>query len=335
MGEHIEKTNSGLGAIPSAIEAANPEGDDPAGRAVSKKRIEQWSTLASRWGFVDFLSPEDGFKTCLRSGGAWANKDQPGIYIWLASDGEAYVGQSITPQSRLRQHWRDHRDVLHASFRPCPLNDLDRVEEKLITEIGKHFPLRNIKHAVTTSSEVPFDRLISDEERERFVAGEDLPDEPWKALELLTRLQARKFAKFAALDGATEVLLATQAFIRRAIPKPAVTEVGFWSITLFPADCSIRVNAGQQEVVTCAGGPKGRLARVLTDKRISLLRSHGAGYRVPSYVTEMAPSRVADWLKGDALLSCRRLVVRLMRHTTTLNSGSHCPQAVRGDATAA
>ena len=335
MGERFEDTIGGMDGAPLANDAAEPAGDDRDGTAASRIRIKKWSTLASKSGFVDFLSPEDGFKTCVRSGGAWANKNQPGIYFWLASDGEAYVGQSITPQSRLRQHWRDHRDVVHACFMPCPLNDLDQVEEKLISEIGKHFPLRNIKHAVTTSSEVPFDRLISDDERERFLAGEDMPDKPWQSLELLTRLQARKFAKFSALEGASEVLAAAQAFIHRAIPKPSATEVGFWSVTLFPADCSLRVNAGQQEVFTCAGGPKGRLARVLTDKRISLLRSHGAGYRVQSYVTEMAPSRVADWLKGDALLSCRRLVVRLMRHTTTLNSGSHCPQAVRADATAA
>ena len=151
MGERFEDTIGGMDGAPLANDAAGPAGDDRDGTAASRIRIEKWSTLASKSGFVDFLSPEDGFKTCVTSGGAWANKDQPGIYFWLAADGEAYVGQSITPQSRLRQHWRDHRDVSHACFRPCPLNDLDRVEEKLITEIGKHFPLRNIKHAVTTS----------------------------------------------------------------------------------------------------------------------------------------------------------------------------------------
>lgn len=335
MNERSEETVGGISGTSGAQEATETDSDNQAEQAALPERIEQWSKLASMAGFVDFLSPEDGFKTCLTSGRAWTNKDQPGIYFWLASDGEAYVGQSITPQSRLRQHWRDHRDVVHACFMPCPMNDLNRVEERLINEIGKHFPLRNIKHAAKTSSEVPFDKLISDEERERFLAGNDLPDEPWQPLELLTRLQARKFAKFAAMKGGQETLANARLFISRAIPKPAATEAGFWSITLFPADCSLRINAGQQEVFTCAGGLNGRTARILTDRRINLFRSHNSGYRVPSYVTEMAPSRVADWLKGEALLSCRRLVVRLMRHTTTLNSGSHCPQAVRGDATAA
>lgn len=294
-------------------------------------RIARWSKLASESGFMDFLSPEDGFKTCLSSGGAWANKDQPGIYFWLASDGEAYVGQSITPQSRLRQHWRDYRDVSHACFMPCKLEHLNRVEEKLISQLGKHFSLRNIKHAVTTSSEVPFDKVINDDERECFLVGQDLPDVPWRDLDLLTRLQARKFAKFVAVDGGMEALAAARSFINLALPKPAATEVGFWSVTLFPAKCFLRVNAGQQEVFTCAGGRDRSEARILTDKRISLLHTHRARYRVPSYVTSTAPRAVGEWLQGDALLSCRRLVVQLMRHTTTLNSGSHCPQAVRAD----
>lgn len=302
----------------------------PAGSSLADN-IARWSKLASEAGFIDFLSPEDGFKTCQRAGDSWVNKDQPGIYFWLASDGEAYVGQSIKPQSRLRQHWRDYRDVSHACFMPCDREHLDRLEESLISRLGKHFPLRNIKHAVTTSSEVPFDKVINDEERERFLVGHDLPDEPWRDFDLLTRLQARKFARFVAVECGMEALTAARTFIRQAIPRPAATEVGFWSITLFPAKCFVRVNAGQQEVFTCAGGSGGSEARVLTDKRISLLHSYSAGYRVPSYVTTMAPGAVGGWLMGDALLSCRRLVVRLMRHTTTLNSGSHCPQAVRAD----
>lgn len=301
----------------------------------SADRIARWAKLASENGFMDFLSPQDGFRTCLNNGGEWANRDQPGIYFWLASDGEAYVGQSITPQRRLRQHWRDHRDVSHACFMQCRLEQLNQVEESLISRLGEHFPLRNIKHAVTTSSEVPFDNVINDEERKRFLLGHELPDGPWRDLDLLTRLQARKFTKFMAVEGGMETLAAAQTFIQRAIPKPAATEVGFWSITLVPTKCFLRVNAGQQEVFTCAGGRGGSEARILTDKRISLLHSHGAGYRVPSYVTSMAPRAVGEWLQGNALLSCRRLVVQLMRHTTSLNSGSHCPQAVRTDDAAA
>ena len=82
-------------------------------------RLAQWAELASRWGFSDFLSPEDGFRNCVQSRQRWANRDQPGIYFWIAADGEAYVGQSIKPQSRLREHWRSHLDLERACFMPC------------------------------------------------------------------------------------------------------------------------------------------------------------------------------------------------------------------------
>ncbi len=293
--------------------------------------VVRWSELASRSGFVDFLSSEGGFRTCVKSGQPWLHKARPGIYFWLAADGEAYVGQSVTPQSRLRQHWRDHRDVTQACFMPCDVWDLDRVEEKLINQLGSHFPLRNIKLAVATSREVPFDKIINEREREQFLAGEDLMDCDWRSFELLTRLQSRKFMRFLAVDGARDALSAAKTFVTRAIPKPAATEVGFWSMTLFPRTCFIRINAGQQEVFTCSGGRDVDEVRILTDRRLSLFGCEKAGYRVPSYVTTMAAAKLTDRLQGEALLSCRRLVVRLMRHTTALNSGSHCPQAVRVD----
>jgi len=300
--------------------------------AMAPDEAARWSDLAARSGFVDFLSPEDGFRTCVRSGRPWTNKDRPGIYFWLAEDGEAYIGQSVTPRSRLRQHVRDHGDVMLACFRPCAQSDLDRVEEELINQLGGHFPLRNIKLAVATSRDVPFDELVDAEERESFIAGGEVTDGDWQDLELLTRLQTAKFIKFLAHDGAREVLAAARLFISRAIPNPAATEASFWSITLFPRTCFIRINAGQQEVFTCEGRAGESKVRILTDERVSLLRSRKAPYRVPSYVTTVSASAMEEWLTADVLESCRRLVVRLMRHTTTLNSGSHCPQAVRFDA---
>jgi len=103
--------------------------EDAATDGTSKDRIARWAKLASETGVIGFLSPPDGFKACLNSGGAWANRDQPGIYSWLASYGEPYVGQSIMPQSRLSQHWRDHRDVPHACFMPCGLNQFNQLEK--------------------------------------------------------------------------------------------------------------------------------------------------------------------------------------------------------------
>ena len=163
---------------------------------IAPDHAARWSDLASRSGFVDFLSPEDGFKRCARSGRPWTNKDRPGIYFWLAEDGETYIGQSVTPRSRLRQHVRDHGDVMLACFMPCAQSDLDRVEEELINQLGGHVPLRNIKLAVSTSREVPFDELVDATERERFLAGGEITDGDWQDLELLTRLQTAKSRSF-------------------------------------------------------------------------------------------------------------------------------------------
>ena len=187
---------------------------------------------------------------------------EPGIYFWLAEDGETYVGQSLNPQSRLREHWRNHRDIVRACFVPCAATDLDRLEAELIEEAGRHFLLRNIKLAVATAREVPFDTLISSDERERFLAGHDLKAGCWNEFEHLTQVQKHKFSRFLAVARAIEALTALQLFVRCAIPKPAATEVKFWSATIFPSRRFVRLNAGQQEVFTVNVGA-GRI-RVLT-----------------------------------------------------------------------
>lgn len=57
--------------------------------------------------------------------------------------------------------------------------------------------------------------------------------------------------------------------------------------------------------------------------------SQGPLYQTRSFDHWVPLEELADWLTGERLIACRELAVRLMRHTTTLNSGSHCPQVVR------
>jgi hypothetical protein len=201
------------------------------------------------------------------------------------------------------------------------------VEAELIRKAGRHFALRNIKLAVSTCRPVPFDRLVSNIEREAFLAGTDLPDTEWRHFELLTRLQATKYEKFVSMPGGQAAIEALQSFVAAVLPRPAATEVGFWSVTLFPDKQFLRLNAGQQEIFTfdMATGEH----RLFSDERLSFMRSAKARYSTPSYETMVRAGDLQRWLQGDVLLSCRRLAVRLMRHTVALNSGSHCPQAVR------
>jgi hypothetical protein len=297
------------------------------GELTRSAQLARWHKLGADLGFDDLVSPEDGFKTCLRTGQRWSNRSSPGIYFWLAENGEAYVGQSVNPQSRLREHWRVHRDLVRASFRPCSRPDLDRVEAELIAKAGRHFALRNIKLAVSTCRPVPFDRLVSSTERDAFLGGAGLPDTKWRQFELLTRLHARRYERFVRAKGSREAIKVLQSFVAAVLPRPAATEVGFWSVTLFPDKQFVRLNAGQQEILTMDAG-SGEV-RLFSDERLSWLRSSEARYATPSYATSVQATDLQGWLEGDALLSCRRLAVRLMRHTTALNSGSHCPQALR------
>lgn len=295
--------------------------------ASAKSAFDLWSRVALDNGFHDLLSAQDGFGRSTRSGRRWGNRDKPGIYFWLAQNGEAYVGQSVRPMSRLRQHMRAHGDIVHAAFQRCSRGELDRLEQKLIDSAGRHFPLRNIKFALSTATRVPFDDVVSPEEQDTFLAGGDLPEGAWSNLEQLTRLQSHKFERFLALERATEAINAVGTFVDRVIPKPAATESAFWSVTIMPERRFLRVNAGQQEVFTFELGSAP--IRVLTDERVRWLRSWRIPYQTRSFVTRVPSEQLSDWLTGRRLLSARRLVVRLMRHTQALNFGSHCPQVVR------
>jgi len=287
---------------------------------------ERWLRAAQANGFHDFLFAKDSFRRASRGRKHWTNRNKPGIYFWLADNGEAYVGQSVKPQSRLRQHMRDHGDIVNAAFRSCPKKHLNALERQLVKALEPEFKLRNIKFAVSTGSAVAFDAIVSPAEQKAFVEGGVLDQGVWQPLEEPTRIQARKFEKFSATRDSQAALRAVQLFVSRAIPYPGTTEFGFWSVSLYRSGF-IRVNAGHQEVFTW-NGPSKRV-RVFSDKSLSLLRSWRAGYEMPSWVNFVRPASLDEWLSGSRLLSTRRLIVRLMRHTQALNSGSHCPQLLR------
>jgi hypothetical protein len=52
-------------------------------------------------------------------------------------------------------------------------------------------------------------------------------------------------------------------------------------------------------------------------------------YQTHIYVHFILADRLGDWLTPKRVLACRKLVIWLMRHTTALNNGAHCPQLVR------
>lgn len=288
-----------------------------------------WVQAASALGFTDFITPEDGFRACIRSGGQWRNSACCGIYFWIADNGETYVGQTVNARARLREHWRNHPDLSYACFQPVVREELDAREVQLIDLVGRRFPTRNIKFALETQTHVPFDRFVSRDERAAFLDGAgDLPDRCWRELPVLEQKQARKFQQLLGDRVGPDVINTLAIYIDKVIPRPAATEARFWSVTLF-AQHLMRVNAGQQEVFTLTNGTDGGLyARPLTTTPFGP-DAEGPFYKSSSYDAWFSAEKLSTWLTDKRLVSCRELVVRLMRHTTTLNSGSHCPQVVR------
>jgi hypothetical protein len=212
----------------------------------------------------------------------------------------------------------------------CPRGQRKAREFDLIERVEKIFPTRNIKGAIKSEAHVPFDDFISVKEREAHLRGEWLEDDgDWRELPLLTQKQARRFARVLALSDADRIIGALFLYIWSVLPRPKVTEGRFWSVSLFVGSHILRVNAGQQEIFTIFREDDGHLyARALTLKPLDS-DSEGPLYQTKSYAHWLAVDDLPDWLEGERLASSRELAVRLMRHTTTLNSASHCPQIVR------
>jgi len=290
--------------------------------------VAGWRAVARAAGFSDFIRPNDNFRSQVGSARRWGNRGRPGIYFWLADNGEAYVGQSVRPQQRLRQHLLAHADMVEAAFQRCSKPVLNAVEAKLVQSCSQHFPLRNIKLAVSTTRAVPIDELLSSDEREAFLSGLNLPQGPWRDELERARLRERHFRRLVELGG-EEAVRAVQLFVERVIPKPQETEVAFWSVSVLPSRRMLRLNVGQQEVFTAELQGEQVKVRVLTGERVRLLGSWRMNYQTPSYENAMWAPRLSDFLIGARLLSARSLVVRLMRHTQALNSESHCPQVLR------
>lgn len=281
--------------------------------------LEQWRKAATLAGFTDFVATADG---------STYRTNRPGIYFWLAANGEAYVGQSIRPKQRLRAHMKAHGDLIAAAFQPCAKRHLDTLEAELVRQLGKSHKLRNIKLAAWTCSKVPLDDVLSAEEQLAFIQGQALPRSVWQTFPEQERLHERRFRQFVDAGG-SDALRALQIFVERAVPRPEETELSFWSVTLLPAQKMLRVNVGQQEVFTVEFAGRRAVVRILTAKRVRLFGSWRMPYQVESYVNSLPATKLGSWLNGQRLVSARELVLRLMRHTQPLNSRSHCPQALR------
>ena len=305
------------------MQESNPTG-------IIRGKFAAWADHVASLGFADFLTAEDGFASEIRSGGPWLRARDSGIYTWITEGGEAYVGQTVNARSRLKQHWKNYRDIVYVAFKPVLLDRLDEEEPRMIAAIEARFPVLNISFAKSSASFVPFDRVVAPDQARRFLDGHCLDAaNDWRDWPLLHRKQSRRFAAFERDELYRQSLDALRIYVDRCIPMPAQTEVRFWSVTVLnDSPVVFRVNAGQQEVFTLWLEEDELHARIVAYEPLS--DEHGGPHYVSkSFISMTNLLGFGDWLTNERIQACRKLVVWLMRHTTPLNSKSHCPQLVR------
>ncbi len=295
-----------------------------------REEFRLWVQHAAELEFLDFISPEDGFATEILSGTIWTNASSTGIYTWVTENGQAYVGQAVNVRNRLRQHWKNYRDIAYAAFQIVPETSLDAFEVRLVKKMEAKFPVLNIKLAQSSAKLVPFDRVIDSTSAEEFLRGKSIAKSViWQKWPLLENKQLRKFSSFRGKAVYPSTLTALRTYIELCIPFPSATEVKFWSATLLHSNSLlVRINVGQQEVFTLHIYENEIVATIFARRQLD-----DSGQK-PQYETRsIAHTVFADdletWLTKMRIVECRELVVWLMRHTVPMNSGSHCPQLVR------
>ena len=162
-----------------------------------RPKFRKWADFATDLGFTDIVTPEDGFGTELSSRTAWTNASSCGIYAWVTENEQAYVGQAVNVRNRLRQHWKNYRDLAYAAFQVVPKVELNDVETRLVKKMESKYPILNIKLAASSAKLVPFDQVVTPTMAEEFLHGETIPrSQNWQEWPLLENKQQRNFTVF-------------------------------------------------------------------------------------------------------------------------------------------
>lgn len=297
-----------------------------------RKEFHDWATHVLDLGFTDFVTPEDGFATEIAKNQKWKNATASDIYVWITENEHSYVGQAVNVRNRLRQHWKNYRDIAYAAFQSADTSVLNSLEKELIGKMERRFPSStlNIKFAASSAKTVPFDLIVSATSTEKYLSGEAIKcSRNWQVWPLLENKKLRNFQKFKDSEPSALIFTALRRFVESCIPDPQGTEVKFWSVSLlYPQSLILRVNVGQQEVFTLHVEGNQMFARILSKIQLSSDFEYPA-YQTMSYINFVELEQFDQWLTIGNAIECRKLIVWLMRHTVPLNSGSHCPQLVR------
>lgn len=289
-----------------------------------------WSKVALSLGMNDFTLAEDGFSDVLCQGKEPRpfEKRKSGIYFWRAENGETYIGQAVDIQARLRQHFRNHRDLVYAGYVPFSPDRLDEMERILVAKAERSFPMRNVKLVQSSARHMPFDSIVPVHDQERFTESGSRPEWLHDARREFPMLAVRtraKRARFEALGERAGLLLsAISQFVTSAIPRPHLTEARFWSVS-FPGQMTARINVGQQEVTTCAIEGDSARVRVVAPARLEWF-ARWTPYETGDFENRFSFSKAVTVFASDKKMkSVRERIIWLARHTTPLHLRSHCP----------
>lgn len=167
----------------------------------------------------------------------------PGIYILEFSNGDQYVGQSIHPATRFASHRRRWQDIEAVSFTPLPPEELDRVEQEVITQKRREdVGLRNRTLLAQPFGDSPLDFIVTQEEQAAWIGADPMNAEPEMALERIAAARThrasgapRRPAAMRDHPGFSDAVDSIATYLHDVVPLPAETEGRGWVLSAWPS----------------------------------------------------------------------------------------------------
>lgn len=201
--------------------------------------VARW---ASKHGFGESVPlTEANLRALAREHGA----NPVGLYLWETASHDVYIGisnSSVT--NRLRQHVRDRPDANIKNFRyrrsDFPRLELRELERDLVEDAIKTGLIAlNREYAATIVGESPFDQLISCEQQRlwldhRVHANLDDTSTLCAVAEHQMEASASRFAQFAKMESAPEIIQAIGMYLTACVPYPRRTIYSHWGLSCLP-----------------------------------------------------------------------------------------------------
>jgi len=154
-----------------------------------------------------------------------------GIYVLRFANREAYVGQAVDVVSRYASHRRRWSDIVSVEFAPCPREQLDDAERRVVSTVEKSASLRNILLANAPGGWGDIDIQT--------VSGETalLPWERDRRPRLSSEPRSSALARHWALRARSDyddVCAVLAAYVDETVADPVLTCGGNWSLSALP-----------------------------------------------------------------------------------------------------